>query len=286
MGFLPPDWEAKARELGAFRRAKGFKEPRALLRGLLIHLALGCSLKETALRCQQEGIAEVSSVAVWKRLQHTGPWLQWLADEVLRGWIPQTPCDLFGDAFRVRLVDGTAISEPGSKGSDWRILRKAQRNGTAPKNKTLESAGYIFVATTTARESLAASNALEVYRGRWQGGLAFKRLKSLIGRCQYIFFDYIHRYESMAYSPARRHSRRRRRRAGSRSESIGPVLGCARLEQARAFQAFSFLATARLRWQAWPILRYTRHFKGCIPCNDSSCSSRCSSSLRRTGTPK
>ena len=121
MRFLPPGWEAKARELGAFRRAKGFKDPQVLLRALLIHLALGCPLKETALRCQQSGIADVSAVAVWKRLRHAGPWMQWLAEEVLKRWIPHAPGDLFGNTYRVRLVDGTAISEPGSTGSDWRI---------------------------------------------------------------------------------------------------------------------------------------------------------------------
>lgn len=309
--FLPPGWEGKARELGAFRRAKGFKNPQALLRGLLIHLALGCPLKETALRCRHEGIADVSSVAVWKRLRHAGPWLQWLGEEVMKGWVSQTPGDIFGNTYRVRLVDGTAISEPGSTGSDWRIhysvelahlncdfvevtdiahggesftrfpvhpgdlllgdrvyaaragirhvieegghvlvrlpltnlplqtvhgkpfallprlrrlrtgeigeweaqivperqglspipvricalkrsktaaaqarqriLRRAKRNGSTPKKETLESAGYVFVATTAPRQSLTATQALEIYRGRWQIELAFKRLKSLMG---------------------------------------------------------------------------------------------------------
>jgi len=44
---------------------------------------------------------------------------------------------------------------------------------------TLEAAGYIFVFTTLAGR-IAASAVLELYRGRWQIELAFKRLKSIL----------------------------------------------------------------------------------------------------------
>ena len=70
--FLPQDWEAMARSAGALRRRGKFRDAPSLLRTLLLHLAAGCSLKETALRARLGGLAEVSAVAVWKRLREAG----------------------------------------------------------------------------------------------------------------------------------------------------------------------------------------------------------------------
>ena len=50
MTFLPEGWQAKAKELGALLRCRVFDSAENLLRALLIHLAEGCSLRETALR--------------------------------------------------------------------------------------------------------------------------------------------------------------------------------------------------------------------------------------------
>ena len=65
---LPVGWAEQARALGALRRARGFRDAEALLRTLLIHLAEGCALRETAARAKQGGLAAVSDVAVMKRL--------------------------------------------------------------------------------------------------------------------------------------------------------------------------------------------------------------------------
>src|SRR3954469_17518177 len=67
--LLPDGWMEKARELQAFRRARGIENPRALLRVMLIHLAEGCGLRETAARASLAGLAEVSDVALLKRLR-------------------------------------------------------------------------------------------------------------------------------------------------------------------------------------------------------------------------
>ena len=48
--FLPPGWDEQARRLGAIRRARYIKDPATVLRILLLHLACGCSLAETAAR--------------------------------------------------------------------------------------------------------------------------------------------------------------------------------------------------------------------------------------------
>src|SRR6266480_3832712 len=67
--MLPAQWEAKAVELGAVRRLRGFGSVGSLLRVLLIHLADGCSLRETAVRASAGGLAAVSDVALLKRLR-------------------------------------------------------------------------------------------------------------------------------------------------------------------------------------------------------------------------
>jgi hypothetical protein len=61
------------------------------------------------------------------------------------------------------------------------VIRQAQKSGSEPKAETLEAAGFIFVFTTLTCQSLAARDVLEMYRGRWQIELVFKRLKSILG---------------------------------------------------------------------------------------------------------
>ena len=45
----------------------------------------------------------------------------------------------------------------------------------------LEATRYVFVLTTVPREQLNARDVLELFRGRWQIEVAFKRLKSVMG---------------------------------------------------------------------------------------------------------
>jgi hypothetical protein len=61
-----------------------------------------------------------------------------------------------------------------------KALRKAQRNGTQAQAQSLELTAYVLVLTSLP-VSFSASQVLELYRGRWQVELAFKRLKSLLG---------------------------------------------------------------------------------------------------------
>jgi len=116
-GFLPSGWDEQARHLGAIRRARYNSDPAVVLRVLLLHLACGCSLSETAARADVSGLAKISSVGVFKRLRASGPWFQWLAQQ-MRG-AAELPLGLTGR--RVRAVDATCVSEPGSTGSDWKV---------------------------------------------------------------------------------------------------------------------------------------------------------------------
>lgn len=119
--LLPEQWEQKARELGAFRRGKGITDPSALLRVMLIHLAQGCGLRETAVRARHGGLASVSDVAILKRLKGCGAWFEWMAGALRQRWLPDFPVDVAWVGRRIRLVDGSMVSEPGDTGSQWRL---------------------------------------------------------------------------------------------------------------------------------------------------------------------
>jgi Transposase DDE domain len=125
--LLPYGWQEKALELGALRRRRGFSDASSLLRVLLIHLAEGCSLRETAVRAAAEGLAQVSDVTLFNRLRGCGAWFQWIGEELIRQWLPKTdPDTLLARTYRVRVVDGSTVSEPGATGSTWRLHYSTQ----------------------------------------------------------------------------------------------------------------------------------------------------------------
>jgi hypothetical protein len=119
--LLPRGWREKAKELKAYQRVRRFKTPDELLRTLLIHIGEGCSLRETAARAKEGGIATVSDPAVLKRVRLASHWLQWMALGVMEKWFLQKQSSLSDGVKRVRIVDGTNIQEPTSKGTSWRI---------------------------------------------------------------------------------------------------------------------------------------------------------------------
>lgn len=309
--FLPEGWEDLGRQSGALRRTRGFLDAERLLRTLLLYLVEGRSLKETALRVKRAGLASVSSVAIWKRLKHSGEWFRLMNESLLMSWHRRESPRELASGRRVRLVDGTSVCEPGKTGSSWRIhyavelstlrcdcvgifdkgsgetfkrfdvekgdvligdriyanrpgiahvlckggdvvvrmpysnvpladkkgkpirllphlrrlrtcqtrewswfmpaqskggqpvpvrvcaikksaaateqarkkmRRKAQTNGTfTPSPESLEAAAYFFVLTTLSKAEASTQQVLELYRGRWQIELVFKRLKSILG---------------------------------------------------------------------------------------------------------
>jgi len=115
--FLPAGWDEQARKLGAIRRGRYITEPATVLRILLLHLASGCSLAETAARASAGGLARISAVGVFKRLRAAEPWLRWLAQQMRGGAC--LPLPVLGR--RLRAVDATTVSEPGATGADWKV---------------------------------------------------------------------------------------------------------------------------------------------------------------------
>ena len=49
------------------------------------------------------------------------------------------------------------------------------------RHETLEACAYTFVFTTWPADAFSPAKVLEMYRGRWQIEIVFKRLKSLLG---------------------------------------------------------------------------------------------------------
>jgi len=119
--FLPPGWERKAKELGALRRCRKIPDARVLLRVLLIHLAEGVSLRETAVRARRGGLVDVTDVAIMDRLRMAGEWFGWMNAELMARWVVRQPATVFGEGWNVRVADATEVHEPGPTGSSWRI---------------------------------------------------------------------------------------------------------------------------------------------------------------------
>jgi hypothetical protein len=114
-GLLPGGWQEKAKQLGAVRRLRGIDSVESLLRILLVHLADGCSLKETALRVFHAGLGTISSVGIFKRLRAAGCWLAWMAAAL---WGEKRPV---AAGRHCVAVDATTICEHGETGSVYRV---------------------------------------------------------------------------------------------------------------------------------------------------------------------
>jgi hypothetical protein len=115
--LLPRGWRAAAKSRGALRRVRGVANASILLRVLMVHLADGCSLIETAVRAMESGWCRISAVALFKRLQAAEDWLRWMAEQLWRRresmGIPEGRC--------FRAVDATVVCEGGRTGSRWRV---------------------------------------------------------------------------------------------------------------------------------------------------------------------
>lgn len=116
--LLPPGWEQAARDCGAFRRARYLSEPGSLLRLLLFHAISGGGLRETVAQAKVAGLAQMSAVALFKRLRTSGAWLAWIGAQLCRTWseAPRLPASL-----RLRAIDSTTVQGPASKGIEWRV---------------------------------------------------------------------------------------------------------------------------------------------------------------------
>jgi IS4 transposase len=92
----------------------------------------------------------------------------------------QVQFEYAGQAYFLRLC-AIRKNRVAAERSRRKAERKAQRNGTQAQARSLELTAYVMVLTSLPVEEFSAAQVLQLYRGRWQVELAFKRLKSLLG---------------------------------------------------------------------------------------------------------
>mgnify|MGYP002399816605 FL=1 len=119
--MLPEDLDGMAREHGAMQRARGeIRDAETLLRLILLHVGGGLSLEQAVVRADEQGLAKVSAVALFKRLRTSEKWLAALTRSLLQS-MPGSKILSLGERYRLRALDATFIQEPGSTGTDWRL---------------------------------------------------------------------------------------------------------------------------------------------------------------------
>ena len=116
--FLPRGWRELARDTGALKGLRKDKAVDNLLRTLLLHLGCGHSLRATVARAREADLADLSDVALLKRLKKSQGWLHALCVRLTE---EQGLAVVPGGAFQVRAVDATTVQEPGPSGSSWRL---------------------------------------------------------------------------------------------------------------------------------------------------------------------
>lgn len=121
LSYLPSglDLDASAFEAGALVRRREVDSASSLLRLVLAYGFCGLSLRQTAAWAQAAQLAALSDVALLKRFRHAAPWL----GQILGAKLAEraSPSQALPRRFRLRIVDATTISRPGSTGTDWRV---------------------------------------------------------------------------------------------------------------------------------------------------------------------
>lgn len=112
------DLEASARQCGALQRRRKIRDADSLLRVVMTNAVGHLSLRDTAAWATLQGM-KVSNPAVLKRLKQSADWLAYLVAKVLAQRMPAGV--QAGAGYRLRLIDATTISAPGSGGTDWRL---------------------------------------------------------------------------------------------------------------------------------------------------------------------
>jgi len=88
---------------------------------------------------------------------------------------------MFDDQGRVTgRVCALKKSRKAAERARLRTERENSKKGHVVRADTLEAASYVFVFTTLEAQQWPTQAVLEMYRGRWQVELAFKRLKSIL----------------------------------------------------------------------------------------------------------
>ena len=116
---LPADLDILARETKALRRCRGISDGSDLLRLGLARGLGGLSLAQAAAWAASNGNGEFSGEALNKRLHRSVTFLTGIVRRLLEARAPAKTSPWRGRCLRMH--DSSSLSQPGSKGSNWRI---------------------------------------------------------------------------------------------------------------------------------------------------------------------
>jgi len=118
------DLTALARSEGAIKRSRRISDGETLLRLALWYGPCGLSLRSVAALAAGTATANLSDVALLKRLCGAADWLEAIVAAVLA----ERQGERVAGTRDLVLIDGTAISQPGSGGTDW-VLHSRYKPG-------------------------------------------------------------------------------------------------------------------------------------------------------------
>ena len=118
------DLTALARSSGAIKRSRRISDGETLLRLALWYGPCGLSLRSAAALAAGTETANLSDVALLKRLCGAADWLEAIVAAVLA----ERHSEPMAGTRDLVLIDGTAISQPGSNGTDW-VLHSRYKPG-------------------------------------------------------------------------------------------------------------------------------------------------------------
>jgi hypothetical protein len=113
------DLEKTLRDSGALVRRRAIQSAETFLRLILMYSLCGLSLRATAAWAEAQGLASLSDVALLKRLRQASAWVGHLLAAQLAervGGLEAQPL-----TYRLRIVDATTATVPGSHGTDYRV---------------------------------------------------------------------------------------------------------------------------------------------------------------------
>jgi hypothetical protein len=115
--MIPVDIEESARTHQALQRCRKVRSGATLLRIVLAYALCDWSFRLTGAWAAIQEKVSLAPKVVRQRVMGSEEWLRYLVTQ----WLAQRGVVLPVEAVRVRLVDASGVSAPGSTGTDWRL---------------------------------------------------------------------------------------------------------------------------------------------------------------------
>lgn len=181
LSLMPKNLEALCFEKLAINRRREIGNASDYLRLCMAYSVCDMSLRQTAAWSAATGLADISDVAVLKRLKAAPEWL----GAVVAEWLYQRGLSCESPTNTVSVIDATTVSSPGSTGADWRLhlrmnlaerrmerveltsAREGERLNRHTVNKGEIILGDRAYATTSGIAHVLKSNGHVVIRTRW-----------------------------------------------------------------------------------------------------------------------